>query len=65
MEEAKKAIMGQLVIQEVLSSILIKDDEVVEYYNQNTEFFNEQEQISAKHILVDTEEKANNVLESN
>jgi peptidyl-prolyl cis-trans isomerase C len=62
-EEAKKAIMGQLIIQDVLSNILIDDNEVVEYYNQNKEFFNEQEQVSAKHILVETEEKANKVLE--
>ena len=55
--------MGQIVIEEVLSNILIDDNEVVEYYNQNTEFFNEQEQISAKHILVDSEEKANKVFE--
>jgi peptidyl-prolyl cis-trans isomerase C len=61
-EEAKKAIMGQLVIQEVLSTVNIEDKEVMDYYNQNLDFFNEPEKVSAKHILVATEENANEVL---
>lgn len=64
LEEAKKAIMGQIVIQEVLSKVAIDDKEVLDYYNQNIDYFNESEQISAKHILVATEEKANEVLEA-
>lgn len=63
-EEAKKAIMGQLVIQDVLSKITLDDKEVLDYYNQNLDFFNEPEQVNAKHILVASEEHANEVLAS-
>lgn len=61
LEEAKKAIMGQLVIQQVLSDISVDENEIKEYFEQNTEYFNEPEQVTARHILVDTEEKAINI----
>lgn len=62
LEEAKKALMGQFVIQELLSKVEYTDEEALEYYNQNAEFFKNPEQVSAKHILVDSMDKANNVL---
>lgn len=62
LEEAKKAILGQLVIQDVLSKVAVDDKDVLEYYNQNLDFFKEPEQVSAKHILVDTIEKANEIV---
>lgn len=61
LEEAKKAIMGQLVIQQVLSNIGVNEAEVKEYYDQNTDYFSEPEQVTARHILVDSEEKAQNI----
>lgn len=64
MEEAKKAIMGQLVIQDVLSKIEVDNKEALDYYTQNVDFFNEPEQVNAKHILVSTEEEAKTVLKS-
>ena len=63
LEEAKKAIMGQFVIQDVLSSVNVEDKDVLEYYNGNQEYFKDEQQVSAKHILVESEDKANDIYE--
>lgn len=63
MEDARKAILTQLAIQDTISNIGINDEEIREYYNNNLETFVEPEQISARHILVDSEEKAKEVAE--
>lgn len=63
LEEAKKAIMGQFVIQDVLSNVIVDDKDVLEYYNENQEYFKDEEQLSAKHILVESEDKANDIYE--
>jgi peptidyl-prolyl cis-trans isomerase C len=62
LEEAKKAIIGQLVIQNVLADVKLEENEALEYYNQNLDFFKDPEQVNAKHILVDSQEKAEEVL---
>jgi peptidyl-prolyl cis-trans isomerase C len=59
LEEAKRAILAQLAIQDIISKVTLNDEEVMEYYNQNKEYFSEGEQVSARHILVDSLEKAN------
>lgn len=61
LEEAKKAIMGQLVIQQLLGEIGVTEEEAEAYYDQNRDYFNEPEQVTARHILVDSEEKAINL----
>jgi peptidyl-prolyl cis-trans isomerase C len=62
LEEAKKGILSQMVINDVLSNIHVDDKEIEEYYNANKSKFSEGEQVSARHILVDTEEKANEII---
>lgn len=64
LEEAKKAILGQFVINEVLSQISVDDNDAKKYYEDNLEYFKEDEQVTARHILVDSEEKAYEVLKS-
>lgn len=61
LEEAKKAILGQFVIQEVLSNVAVDDKDALEYFNANQEYFKEDEQVSARHILVESEDKANDI----
>lgn len=61
LKEAAKAILTQLAIEEEIKKVHISDEELVEYYNQNKEYFSEGEQVTAKHILVETVEKANEV----
>ncbi|WP_027633484.1 peptidylprolyl isomerase [Clostridium hydrogeniformans] len=60
-EKAKKDLLTQIVIGNELSKVEISDDEAEKYYNDNKENFKEMEQVQAKHILVETEEEANEV----
>lgn len=46
----------------VASDIVITDQEIEEFYVTNSQIFNKPEQVDASHILVDTEELANEVL---
>lgn len=46
----------------VASDIVITDQEIEEFYVTNSQIFNKPEQVDTSHILVDTEELANEVL---
>jgi peptidyl-prolyl cis-trans isomerase C len=63
LEDARKAILTQLAIQKVIAGIKVEEEEVKEYYNNNLDYFKEGAKVSAKHILVDSEEKALEVLD--
>jgi peptidyl-prolyl cis-trans isomerase C len=54
----KREILTQLAIKKVLSEVKVTEDEVNDYYKANKEAFTAPKQVHAKHILVDTEEKA-------
>ena len=60
-EKAKKEILTQMTINAELSKIAISEEEVKAYYEENKEKFQEMEQVSAKHILVETEVEANEI----
>ena len=64
--QLKENITRQLTINKVLeetkSQVSITDDELLEYYNENQGSFLEPEQVHARHILIETEEEANNLL---
>jgi peptidyl-prolyl cis-trans isomerase C len=62
LEEARKAILTQLAVQETVSKITISEEEIKNYYENNIEAFAEPEQVSARHILVDSEDKAKEVI---
>lgn len=62
LERAKKEILTQVAISKVVSEANVSDKEVEDYYNVNKEMFKNSETVSAKHILVETEEKAQDVL---
>ncbi|MDF2672645.1 MAG: peptidylprolyl isomerase [Clostridiales bacterium] len=64
LEDARRAILTQMAIQDTISNIAVKEFEIEEYYNENKNFFNEEEQVSAKHILVDSLDKAKEVIAS-
>ncbi|MBA7689143.1 Foldase protein PrsA [subsurface metagenome] len=50
------------ILEETRNQVSISDEELLEYYNENKESFLEPEQVHARHILVETEEEANNLL---
>lgn len=54
-------ILKQIAVDQLLSSVEVNDDEMMKYFEENKAQFKTPEQASAKHILVDTEEKANEI----
>ena len=61
-EDIKRQLMINQVLEETKNQVTITDEELLEYYNENKESFFEPEQVHARHILVETEEEANNLL---
>jgi len=61
-EDVKRQLMLNKVLEEIRSQVSISDEDLLEYYNENKESLFEPEQVHARHILVKTEEEANNLL---
>jgi parvulin-like peptidyl-prolyl isomerase len=61
-DDIKRQLMINSVLEETRKQVSISDEELLEYYNENKESFLEPEQVHARHILVETEEEANNLL---
>lgn len=61
---AKRDIMAQMSIRDTLKGISVSDEEIKAYYDANKAQFNKGETVSAKHILVESEEKCNEILAS-
>lgn len=57
-ENAKKDLLTQTVIDKELASVDVNEDEIKAYYENSKDKFKEPEQLRAKHILVDSEEEA-------
>lgn len=61
LEMAKKEILTQTTIAKVMQEVSVTDKEVEDYYNVNKENFKDAETVNAKHILVESEEKAKEI----
>jgi parvulin-like peptidyl-prolyl isomerase len=61
-EDIKRQLMINSILEETKNQVTITDDELLEYYNENKESFFEPEKVHARHILVETEEEASNLL---
>lgn len=61
MEIIKDNVLKQFAIDMLLSSVEVTDEEMLKYYEENKEQFIMPESMQAKHILVDNEEKANDI----
>ncbi len=64
LEKAKKEILAQTAINSILKDITVTEEEMQVFYKENPEHFAEPESAHAKHILVDTEEKAQEIMAS-
>ena len=56
-----KEILTQMTISKVLADITVTDEEAKKYYDEHQEQFTEQPTVSAKHILVESEDEANKI----
>ena len=67
-EKFKKELLTQMVINKVISEVTVTDYEALKYYEENRSMFSEPENVTAKHILISSEEEANKIkkeIESN
>ena len=58
----KDSLLTSYAAEKAISSVKVSDKDVEDYYNQNKEQFVSGESVNASHILVDSEEKANELL---
>jgi len=63
MNVMKKSMLQQYGLSKILNQVTASDEEILEYYEKNKKLFVTGEIVRASHILVDTEEKANEILE--
>lgn len=58
----KDSMLKQYALRKLFNEITVSDDEVKEYYQKNANKYISDEMVKASHILVETEEKANEIL---
>lgn len=63
MNKIAKELLAQIVMKKTLDEVTVLDEEVLKYYNENQEAFREPANVTAKHILVDSEELAKEIRE--
>ncbi len=63
LEMVKNDLLVNFVMKKTMEKVSVTDAEVKEYYEKNKEGFVEGEKVGASHILVDSEEKAKEILE--
>jgi peptidyl-prolyl cis-trans isomerase C len=61
LEAAKKEILTQAAINKILTDVKVTDEEVKAYYEANGQYFKSEESVTAKHILVDSAEQAEEI----
>lgn len=59
----KKSMLQQYNLRKMFNKINISDEELKDFYEKNKSLYNRPEMVQASHILVDTEEKAYEILE--
>lgn len=62
MATAKRDILAQLAVNKVLKDVDVTEEEERAFYEANPQHFTKGETVHAKHILVDDEEKCNEIM---
>ena len=62
MEIARKTILKQMAMKQLLDSVKVEEDDAKAYYEKHVDRFVEQGTVHAKHILVKTKEEADAIL---
>ena len=60
--QMKDELLYQFAVTKTLEKVKVTEEEIQQFYQENPEQFEGQETVSASHILVDSEEKANELL---
>lgn len=63
LKETKENLLQRYAVQKVMDDVDVKDEEAKELYEQNKDKYISDEKVSAKHILVDDEEKCKEIKE--
>lgn len=58
----EESLLVQALIEEITKDINSPDRDIEQYYNDNKEYFFQEEQIKARHILVKTKEEAEEII---
>lgn len=61
LEILKKDLLIQAAVKSILDTVTVSEEEIKSFYENNPEMFKGQESVRAKHILVDSEEKAEEI----
>ncbi len=64
LESTKRGILAQLAMRAAMKDVKVTDEEARAYYDANPNKFKKEETVQARHILVDNEEKCNEILNS-
>lgn len=62
LEHTKKVMLSQYATKKLLENVTVTDEEVQAYFDAHQDSFEKPASASASHILVDSEEKANEIL---
>ncbi|MCF6461592.1 peptidylprolyl isomerase [Clostridium sp. Cult3] len=62
LEKVKVGVLKQYAINKLFTGITVSDEEISKFYDENKQYFQKPEAARASHILVDDEQKANEVL---
>ena len=64
MSSLKKEVLSQMAMTRVLESVSVSEEEAKAFFDANEEKFVKGETLQAKHILVDSEEKGNEIYQA-
>lgn len=63
LEKLKKELLANFYVEKTLREVKVKEEDVKAYFDAHPEEFAGEETVSARHILVETEDKAKEVME--
>lgn len=63
MKNAKRDLLGQMAMQKVISAVTVSEEDKKAFYEEYKQSFAKGASAQAKHILVDSEEKCQSILE--
>ena len=63
LDKINDEMLANFNVQKVIENITVTDDEAQTFFNENKDQFQKGEAVSASHILVDSEDKANEIKE--